>query len=116
MTTFGAATMGPGLVAQHSLERPPASAEILAKAFANAKFNIVGGDGEFFQRFVKAVSVGSAIDGVMDSSENVRSLVQSAAGKPDEEAVLGLVEKLLVNDPEARARLATFRGTQGSGE
>ena len=93
-----------------------ASAEILAKAFTNAKFNIVGGDGEFFQRFVKAVSVGSAIDGVMDSSENVRSLVQSATGKPDEEAVLGLVEKLLVNDPEARARLASFRGTQGSGE
>jgi uncharacterized membrane protein YqiK len=92
-----------------------ASAQILAQAFTNAKFNIVGGDGAFFDRFVKAVSVGQAIDGVMDSSDNVKSLVQSAM-RPDDEAVLGLVEKLLVNDPAAQARLATFRGTQGAGE
>jgi uncharacterized membrane protein YqiK len=92
-----------------------ASAQILAQAFTNAKFNIVGGDGAFFDRFVKAVSIGQSIDGVMDSSENVRGIVQSAM-RPDDEAVLGLVEKLLVNDPAAQARLATFRGTQGSGE
>lgn len=92
-----------------------ASAQILAQAFTNAKFNIVGGDGAFFERFVKAVSIGQSIDGVMDSSENVRGLVQSAM-RPDDEAVLGLVEKLLVNDPAAQARLATFRGTQGTGE
>ena len=92
-----------------------ASAQILANAFTNAKFNIVGGDGAFFDRFVKAVSVGQAIDGVMDSSDNVKSLVQSAM-RPDDEAVLGLVEKLLVNDPAAQARLASFRGASGSGE
>ncbi|CAN5925278.1 hypothetical protein BH11MYX4_BH11MYX4_29280 [soil metagenome] len=92
-----------------------ASAQILANAFANAKFNIVGGDGAFFDRFVKAVSVGQAIDGVMDSSDNVKGLVQSAM-RPDDDAVLGLVEKLLVNDPAAQARLASFRGAQGSGE
>lgn len=92
-----------------------AQAEVLAKAFTNAKFNIVGGDGAFFDRFVKAVSVGHAIDGVMDSSDNVKGLVQSAM-RPDDEAVLGLVEKLLVNDPAAQARLASFRGAQGSGE
>ena len=92
-----------------------ASAQILAQAFTNAKFNIVGGDGAFFERFVKAVSIGQSIDGVMDSSDNVRGLVQSAM-RPDDEAVLGLVEKLLVNDPAAQARLATFRGTQGTGE
>ena len=92
-----------------------ASAQILAQAFTNAKFTIVGGDGAFFERFVKAVSIGQSIDGVMDSSENVRGLVQSAM-RPDDEAVLGLVEKLLVNDPAAQARLATFRGTQGTGE
>jgi uncharacterized membrane protein YqiK len=92
-----------------------ASAQILAQAFTNAKFNIVGGDGAFFDRFVKAVSIGQSIDGVMDSSDNVRGMVQSAM-RPDDEAVLGLVEKLLVNDPAAQARLATFRGTQGTGE
>jgi uncharacterized membrane protein YqiK len=90
-------------------------AEILARAFSNAKFNIVGGDGAFFDRFVKAVSVGQAIDGVMDSSPHVKSLVESAV-RPDDEAVLGLVEKLLVNDPAAQARLAAVRGPAGSGE
>ena len=92
-----------------------ASAQILANAFSSAKFNIVGGDGAFFDRFVKAVSVGQAIDGVMESSDNVKGLVQSAM-RPDDEAVLGLVEKLLVNDPAAQARLASFRGASGSGE
>lgn len=96
-------------------EMAAAQAQILAQAFTNAKFNIVGGDGAFFDRFVKAVSVGQAIDGVMDSSDNVKGLVQSAM-RPDDEAVLGLVEKLLVNDPAAQARLASFRGAQGSGE
>jgi hypothetical protein len=85
-----------------------AQAHVLAQAFTNAKFNIVGGDGAFFDRFVKAVSVGQAIDGVMDSSEHVRSLVEQAV-KPDDEAVLGFVEKLLANDPTASARLANVR-------
>jgi uncharacterized membrane protein YqiK len=52
-----------------------AQADILAQAFANAKINIVGGDGAFFDRFVRAVSVGHAIDGVIDQSESVRAVV-----------------------------------------
>ncbi|AKQ66429.1 Inner membrane protein YqiK [Myxococcus hansupus] len=46
-----------------------AQAEVLSKAFANAKFNIVGGDGQFFERFVKAVSFGTAVDGALDHGE-----------------------------------------------
>ncbi len=94
-----------------------AQAHILAQAFTNAKFNIVGGDGAFFDRFVKAVSVGQAIDGAVDSSPHVKSLVESAM-RPDDEAVLGLVEKLLINDPAATARLkaATRSGPAGAGE
>jgi uncharacterized membrane protein YqiK len=94
-----------------------AQAQILAQAFSNAKFNIVGGDGAFFDRFVKAVSVGQSIDGVMDSSPHVKSLVESAM-RPDDEAVLGLVEKLLVSDPAAQARLrgAVRSGPAGAGE
>ena len=62
------------------------------------------------------VSVGQSIDGVVDSSDNVKSLVQSAM-RPDDEAVLGLVEKLLVNDPAAQARLAVVpRVPSGAGE
>lgn len=85
-----------------------ASAQILANAFSNAKFNIVGGDGAFFDRFVKAVSVGHSIDGVMNTSEHVKGLVESAM-RPDDEAVLNVVEQLLANDPAAQARLATAR-------
>ncbi|MBX3225939.1 MAG: hypothetical protein KIT84_29815 [Labilithrix sp.] len=93
-----------------------AQAQILAQAFSNAKFNIVGGDGAFFDRFVKAVSVGQAIDGAVDASPHVRSLVESAV-KPDDEALLGMVEKLLVNDPAATARLKAARGKPaGTGE
>lgn len=94
--------------------------QILAQAFTNAKFNIVGGDGQFFDRFVKAVGVGQAIDGVMDSSENVKSLVQSAMRpdmRPDDEMVLGLVDKLLATDPAARERFQALRdSSSGSGE
>ena len=93
-----------------------AQAEILAKAFTNAKFNIVGGDGQFFERFVKAVSIGHAIDGAVEASPHVKSLVESAM-RPDDEAILGLVEKLLVSDPVAAARLkAGTRTPAGTGE
>ena len=48
--------------------------EVLAQAMANAKINIVGGDGEFFQRFVHAVSLGSALDGAIGQSETAQKL------------------------------------------
>jgi uncharacterized membrane protein YqiK len=50
-------------------------AEILAKAFEKANFNIVGGDGAFFERFVKAVSVGQSIDGVVDHSDVLKKVL-----------------------------------------
>ena len=48
-------------------------AEILGKAFANAKFDIVGGDGAFFDNFVNALSVGKTIDTVVGKSEIVQN-------------------------------------------
>jgi uncharacterized membrane protein YqiK len=50
-------------------------AEILSKAFEKANFNIVGGDGAFFDRFVKAVSVGQSIDGVVDNSDVLKKVL-----------------------------------------
>jgi uncharacterized membrane protein YqiK len=90
-------------------------ADILAKAFSNAKFNIVGGDGAFFDRFVKAVSVGHAIDGVVDSSPHVRSLVESAT-QPNDDAVLALVQKLIADDPSVKGRIAAMKGSTATGE
>ncbi|MEZ4403319.1 MAG: hypothetical protein R3B06_25055 [Kofleriaceae bacterium] len=47
-------------------------AKVMAEAMGKADIKIVGGDGQFFDRFVRAVSLGQAIDGVVDSSEVVR--------------------------------------------
>jgi hypothetical protein len=49
-------------------------AHVLAAALEHAKINIVGGDGEFFQRFVHAVSLGSALDGAIGQSETAQKL------------------------------------------
>jgi uncharacterized membrane protein YqiK len=51
-------------------------AEILGKAFDQASINIVGGDGEFFDRFVKAISVGQSIDGTVDNSHVLQTVLK----------------------------------------
>ncbi|MGN6109204.1 MAG: SPFH domain-containing protein [Kofleriaceae bacterium] len=53
-----------------------AQAKVMAEAMSHADIKIVGGDGQFFDRFVKAVGVGAAIDGVVDHSQ----VVQKALG------------------------------------
>lgn len=50
-------------------------AEVLKAAFEHAKINIVGGDGAFFERFIRAVTVGQSIDGAVDQSEVLRGLM-----------------------------------------
>jgi len=42
--------------------------KVLGEAFKNTKIDIVGGDGQFFDRFVNAISYGKSIDGFMDKS------------------------------------------------
>jgi hypothetical protein len=50
-------------------------AKVLAVALEHAKINIVGGDGQFFDRFIKAVGTGQAIDGTIDHSETLKKLL-----------------------------------------
>ena len=47
------------------------NAGLLATALADAKFDIVGGDGAFFDRFVNAISLGKSIDGAVGRSEHL---------------------------------------------
>lgn len=47
-------------------------AKVMAEAMSHADIKIVGGDGQFFDRFVNAVSLGNQIDGVVNNSEVVR--------------------------------------------
>ena len=52
-----------------------AQAEVLAKAMENAKVNIVGGDGTFFQKFIQAITFGHSVDGAIDSSETLKTVL-----------------------------------------
>ncbi len=50
-------------------------AKVMAEAMGTAKINIVGGDGEFFDRFINAVSMGQAMDGVMHNSDTAKKML-----------------------------------------
>lgn len=52
------------------------NAEVLAAAVKQAKIDIVGGDGEFFERYMKALSVGKSVDGVIDKSEFLQTTLK----------------------------------------
>ncbi len=56
-------------------------ADVLASTMGNAKIQIVGGDGAFFQQLTKALAVGQSIDTTVESSETVRSLIHEYLGK-----------------------------------
>ncbi len=64
-------------------------AEVLRAAFEHAKINIVGGDGQFFERFMRAVTVGQSIDGAVDQSEVLRSLMTQIGTPPAEDETKG---------------------------
>lgn len=61
---------------QTRVEVAKSRADILKQAFQSAKINIVGGDGQFFERFINAVSVGKAIDGAIDGSERMQGVLK----------------------------------------
>lgn len=51
-----------------------AQAQVLAEAFKNTEIKIVGGDGQFFDQFVRAATLGQSIEGVIDNSPTVKTL------------------------------------------
>jgi uncharacterized membrane protein YqiK len=60
-----------------------AQAQVLAEAMGNARINIVGGDGQFFQRFVSAISLGQSVDGALEQSDTLRAIVSDLVARPD---------------------------------
>ncbi|MCA9655237.1 MAG: hypothetical protein H6712_12190 [Myxococcales bacterium] len=52
-----------------------AQAQVLGAAMGSAKINIVGGDGQFFDQFIRAVSLGQALDGVVHNSDTAKQLM-----------------------------------------
>jgi len=59
-----------GIDAQTSIAKD--QAEVLGTAMSNAKIDIVGGEGDYFDRFVKALSVGKGLDGVINKSNTLQ--------------------------------------------
>ncbi|MBI1944852.1 MAG: hypothetical protein HYS27_04105 [Deltaproteobacteria bacterium] len=49
---------------------------VLGEAFKNAKIDIVGGDGQFFDRFVNAVTLGKSIDAVVQKSDTASAIAE----------------------------------------
>lgn len=50
-------------------------AMVLSKALENARIDILGGDGQFFDRIAGAVTMGKSIDAVINRSETLSSVV-----------------------------------------
>ncbi|MGS5089936.1 hypothetical protein ACVC7V_25930 [Hydrogenophaga sp. A37] len=81
-----------GIDAQTAIARE--QAEVLGAAMANAKIDIVGGEGDYFDRFVGALAVGKGIDGVVNKSKTLQvAFKDQLAGErdvvPDLQSLLG---------------------------
>ncbi|HEX7451877.1 MAG TPA: hypothetical protein VF294_06310 [Polyangiaceae bacterium] len=81
-----------------------AQASILAQAMGNARINIVGGDGQFLERFMSAISMGQAVDGALEQSDTLRELVQSLMNGNGGAGLAEALDKLapLVTQVEAK--------------
>lgn len=91
-------------------------ADVLAAALAKTNIDIVGGDGSFFNSFSKALSVGKAINGVVDKSPVVKNLLDTFVTKKTmvKDGNASDLSKLLEN-PEVRALAQQFLGNNQSG-
>lgn len=80
-----------------------AQALVLAEAMGKARINIVGGDGQFFERFISAISLGQSVDGALEQSDTLRALVSELAGHADGSPdLLGrALERLAQSNPPA---------------
>lgn len=68
--------------AQTSIARQ--QAEVLGTALANAKIDIVGGEGDYFDRFVNALSIGKGIDATIGKSSTLQvALKDHLSGERD---------------------------------
>jgi hypothetical protein len=81
-------------------------AEVMGKAFANAKIQIMGGDGAFFDRFVRAVSLGQSVEGALDQSETLKNLLNEATRPGGDGSSLANIVNTLGKDEGTRQKLA----------
>lgn len=98
-----------------------AQAEVLGQAMSSAKINIVGGDGQFFDQFIRAVSLGQALDGVVHNSDTARTLMSGylegdKSLTDDIKEVLSSVDSESIKNLSVSAALHKVMGQLGDGQ
>ena len=80
-------------------------AKVLAEALKEANIDIVGGNGDFLEKFMSSLSVGKAVDGAIGKSDILQAAVSKVmslgSGQAfDKESVTKIIKKLSRNDEE----------------
>ncbi len=78
-------------------------AKVLAEALKEANIDIVGGNGDFLEKFMSSLSVGKAVDGAIGKSDILQAAVSKimklGAGQTfDKDAVTKMIQKLSRKD------------------
>ena len=61
-----------------------AQAELIGKAYAGADIKIIGGDGAFFDKFMKSMALGYGVDGMFEESDTLQTIFgQYLSGEGD---------------------------------
>lgn len=58
----------------NSVDLAEKQAGVLSTALSEADINIMGGDGDFLRQFMKSITVGKSLDGIVNESETVQAL------------------------------------------
>ncbi|WP_448554114.1 hypothetical protein [Thalassotalea montiporae] len=58
----------------NSVDLAEKQAEVLGTALSEADINIMGGDGDFLRQFMKSITVGKSLDGLVNESDTVQAL------------------------------------------
>ncbi|MEY0490095.1 hypothetical protein [Proteus terrae] len=89
-------------------------ADVLAAALSKTNIEIVGGDGNFFNTFSKALSLGKAVDGFMDKSSFAKENVEKLINRTQQDKKLDIAS--LLKNPEVQDLLNGFMVTKGASQ
>lgn len=89
-------------------------ADVLAAALSKTNIEIVGGDGNFFNTFSKALSLGKAVDGFMDKSSFAKDNVEKLINRTQQDKKLDIAS--LLKNPEVQDLINGFMATKGAGQ
>ena len=87
-------------------------ADVLAAALSKTNIEIVGGDGDFFNTFSKALSLGKAVDGFMDKSSFAKDNLEKLVNRVTEEKKIDIAS--LLQNPEVKDLINGFMAAKSA--